>query len=84
MLVLLVLGGVGLTGDLLGDDRTPLTPREKRIIRDLLHERSETLSGRERQLLMDLRKHDAADQVERKDFERIKRREWGVEERGDD
>jgi len=61
-------------------DETSLAPHERRVIRDLLEDRSEDLSGSERRLLMDLRRQDSITEDERRDFERIKRREWGVEE----
>ena len=61
-------------------EETSLKPHERRVIRDLLEDRSEDLSGSERRLLMELRRQDTVAEDDRRDFERIKRRELGVEE----
>lgn len=64
----------------IASEEAPLNPHERRVIRDLLLDRSEDISGNERRLLMDFKNRDNISDEERQEFERIKRREWSVEE----
>lgn len=71
-------------GITVAEEPTRLRPEERRAVRDLLEERSESLSGRDQHLLRELRRREKMTEQEGRDFERIKRREWGVEPDGSD
>ena len=82
MLMLVLSGGFVWTDD----SREPelLRPEERRIIRDLLHENDENLSGRERRFLRELRSREVLNDLEREDLDQLKRKYWGVEHDEDD
>jgi len=82
MLMLVLSGGFAWTDD----SREPelLRPEDRRIIRDLLHENDETLSGRERRFLRELRSREVLDDQECEDLDQLKRKYWGVEHDEDD